>query len=91
MRQKIAAEHARLNKRLGKTVSKVEWDELFAFLMWLHHDHWTFPGCRELSFAGTGKRARMEIVPETGFGVLRDPEVEVFEGLRNLGAQTPEV
>ena len=91
MRQKITEERGWLKKRSGKTVSKVERDELSAFLSWLHDDHFTFLGYRELAFAGTGKRARLDIVPDSGLGVLRDPEVEVFEGLRNLGAQTPEV
>jgi glutamate dehydrogenase len=90
MRQKVVDELDRLKKNPPK-LAKAEVEEGAAFLSWVHDDHFTFLGYRELSFTGKGKRARIEVVPNSGLGVLRDPDVAVFEGLRNLGAQTPEV
>ncbi len=90
MRQKVVDELERLKQKPPK-LPKSELEEGAAFISWLYDDHFTFLGYRELSFAGTGKRAKMEVVPNSGLGVLRDPDVQVFEGLRNLGAQTPEV
>jgi len=90
MRQHIVEEIERLKKNPPK-LPKSEIEEGIAFLTWLYDDHFTFLGYRELSFTGRGKNARMEVVPNSGRGVLRDPDVPVFDGLRNLGAQTPEV
>ncbi len=90
MRQKVVDELDRLKKNPPK-LPNGEIKEGSAFLSWLYDDHFTFLGYRELSFSGTGKRARMEVVANSGLGILRDPDVRVFEGLRNLGAQTPEV
>ena len=91
MRQKILDELDRLKKKPPENVAKAERDEVSAFLAWLYDDHFTFLGYRELSFSGTGKKARINVAADSGLGVLRDPEIQVFEGLRNLGAQTPEV
>jgi glutamate dehydrogenase len=68
---------------------KAEIAEGLAFLQWLYDDHFTFLGYRDLTYAGTGKKAKM--TPGNGMGILRDDEFALFEGLRNLGAQTPEV
>ena len=65
--------------------------ETMAFLQWLHDDHFTFMGYREIDYSGTGKKARLEIVDGSGLGVLRDDERQVFDGLRNLGALPPEI
>ena len=59
--------------------------EMVAFVQWLHDDHFTFMGYREVAYKGSGKSARLQIVDQTGLGVLRDPDREVFEGLRDLG------
>ncbi len=91
MRQKILDELDRLKKSPPSKIQAAEIEEATAFLSWLHDDHFTFLGYRELSFTGAGKRARMNVTPDSGLGVLRDPEIQVFEGLRNLGAQTPDV
>ena len=91
MRQLVADEIGRLKKSAPIKIAKAEREELSAFLAWLYDDHFTFLGYREVSYSGTGKKARMTVVQDSGLGVLREPEVEVFEGLRNLGGQTPEV
>ncbi|MEX2616367.1 MAG: NAD-glutamate dehydrogenase [Alphaproteobacteria bacterium] len=90
MRHNIHAEMNRL-KTAPPQLEKAEIDEAVAFLEWLYDDHYTFLGYRRLDFIGTGKRARMAVVPGSGLGILRDPEVQVFEGLRNLGAQSQAV
>lgn len=59
--------------------------EARAFLQWLHDDCFTFLGYRKVAYEGKGKQARLSIEEETGLGILRDPQRQVFEGLRKLG------
>ena len=59
--------------------------EAIAFLKWMDDDHFTFLGYREYRFEGKGARAVSKIGAKSGLGLLRDPEVRVFKGLRNLG------
>jgi glutamate dehydrogenase len=59
--------------------------EAIAFLKWMDDDHFTFLGYREYRFEGRGARAVSKIDPKSGLGLLRDPEIRVFKGLRNLG------
>ena len=62
-----------------------------AFLKWLDDDHFTFLGYRQYNFEGKGEKAVTRVPAEGGLGVLRDPQVSVFEGLRNLGKLPVEV
>lgn len=91
MRARIQDDIALLKRKSPVKMAKAERDEISAFLTWLHDDHFTFLGYRELSYSGTGKQARVDVTPDSGLGVLRQSEVEVFEGVRNLGAQTAEI
>ncbi|MBT5263226.1 MAG: NAD-glutamate dehydrogenase [Rhodospirillaceae bacterium] len=59
--------------------------EICAFLRWIEDNNFTFLGVREYKYTGTGKSERMEVVEGSGLGVLRDPDVSVFDGLRELG------
>ena len=61
------------------------------FLRWMDDDHFTYLGYREFSFHGKGGSAVTKINKSRGLGVLRDPEVRVFDGLRNLGKLPPDV
>ena len=61
------------------------------FLDWLVDDHFTFLGYRSYSFTGKGARATAEITADSGLGVLRNEDVRVFDGLRAVGKQPPEV
>ncbi len=61
------------------------------FLRWMNDDHFTYLGYREFSFQGRGGNAVTKIHKTRGLGVLRDPEVRVFDGLRNLGKLPPDV
>jgi len=67
-------------------IPKREIREVSAFLEWLDDDNFTFLGFREYSFKGEGTEAVAEIDTDSGLGLLRDPGVSVFDGLRNLGA-----
>ncbi len=62
-----------------------------AFLKWLDDDHFTFLGYRHYNFEGKGDKAVTRVPAEGGLGVLREPQVSVFEGLRNLGKLPVEV
>ena len=68
-----------------------EISEGLEFLKWMNDDHFTFLGYREFTFHGRGGDAVTRIDKQSGLGVLRDPEVRVFDALRNLGKLPPEV
>ncbi len=55
------------------------------FLTWLDDDNFTFLGYREYRFGtGDGGGTGVDIVPESGLGVLRNDDYTVFDGLRNF-------
>ncbi len=68
-----------------------EIEEGIAFLQWMGNDHFTFLGCRQYSFEGEGDDAVARVLPDSGRGILRDEQVSVFDGLRNLGALPADV
>lgn len=84
-----------IKEELEKTQPKWQEDstvkETKAFLQWLHDDHFTFMGYRDINYVGSGKKAVLEIEKGSGLGILRDPSREVFEGLRRLGDLPPEI
>jgi glutamate dehydrogenase len=84
MRARCAEIMAELEDRPPK-LPHAEIAEAMAFLKWMDDDHFTYLGYREYRFEGTGARAVSRIDRKSGLGVLRDPEVRVFKGLRNLG------
>jgi glutamate dehydrogenase len=67
------------------------------FLRWVDDENFTFLGCRNYRFVrpdgtvGAEGANRLEVVAESGLGVLRDPGVRVFDGLRDLAELPPEV
>ncbi|UUX47982.1 NAD-glutamate dehydrogenase [Nisaea acidiphila] len=65
--------------------NREEVSEVVDFLRWIEDNHFTFLGYRELDYVGSGKTAKMQVVDGSGLGILRSPEVGVFDGLRNLG------
>ncbi|UCH74953.1 MAG: NAD-glutamate dehydrogenase [Rhodospirillales bacterium] len=65
--------------------------ESIEFLRWLLDDNFTFLGYREMDIEGKGKGARIKVRPETCLGLLGDPEISVFQGLRELGRLPLEV
>src|SRR3546814_5409898 len=60
-------------------------------LRWLDDDHLTYRGYREIVFQGSGANAVSKVSKARGLGILRDPEVRIFDGLRNLDKLPPDV
>jgi len=76
----------------GVPVDDAEAREVAAFLRWLDDDHFTFLGYREYGFTGEGEDAAMHAAEDTGLGILRDPDVMLFEGMRrHFGSLPPDV
>ncbi len=73
------------------TRSQEEIDEAIDFLQWVHDNHFTFLGYRVNDFVGEGTEAVINVLPDSGLGILRDPDTSVFARLRNLGQMPPEV
>ncbi|MBW7852394.1 MAG: NAD-glutamate dehydrogenase [Rhodospirillales bacterium] len=62
--------------------------EVRDFLRWLNDDHFTFLGYRSLTFAG---QQGIAVDGDSGLGILRSPDVRVFDEWRDLGAMPPEI
>jgi glutamate dehydrogenase len=65
--------------------------EGIAFLEWLTAGNFTFLGYREVRFESTRGSAEALLLDEDGLGLLRDHQVKIFDGLRNLGTLPPEM
>jgi glutamate dehydrogenase len=61
------------------------------FLDWLRNNNFTFLGYRCLKLGKRAGKLELNVVPATGLGVLHDAETFVFNNLRDLAAQPPEV
>ena len=72
-------------------VPVAELAESIQFLKWLVDDHFTFLGMRAQAFLGGAKRGRLEPVPESGLGILRDSEVRVLRRGGQMVSMTPEI
>ena len=69
---------------------KEEIDESLAFLQWLKQNHFTFLGTRDYAFEPAGD-GQLKPLPETGLGLLRDPERRVIRLGQDRATMTPEV
>jgi glutamate dehydrogenase len=62
--------------------SREELDEAVSFLSWLRNNHFAFLGCRTYTFGidenGMPERREPDILPDSGRGVLRDPDRSVL-------------
>ncbi len=65
--------------------------EAVAFLQWLDDNHFTYLGYREYGFREEEGRTDLKILPDRGLGILRKPEVSVFEGMRQFAALPPDI
>ena len=62
-----------------KGVQPEEVHEIRELLRWLHDNHFTFLGFREFTVSGSGKKAKVSMNRTSGLGVLRNPDVAIFE------------
>ncbi len=60
------------------------------FLRWLGDNNFTFLGYREYTAHLDGPAPRLLPIEASGLGILRDPEVQVFGGLRSAGVTSPQ-
>ncbi len=63
--------------------------EVRDFLRWIHDNHFTFLGFREVRFTGSGGKLRAGADKASGLGVLRNIENAVFSQLRAPGPLAP--
>ena len=90
MRRKVTEAVAALDdEAAGFPDSEVE--EARVFLKWLDDDNFTFLGYREYETVGADAESHMEVKRDSGLGILRDPAVHVFEGVRRLADLPAEV
>jgi len=52
--------------------------ETRAFLEWMRDDHFTFLGCRDYTYAGSGDSADVAIISGSGLGILRNDRRHVL-------------
>ncbi|NQW10723.1 MAG: NAD-glutamate dehydrogenase [Alphaproteobacteria bacterium] len=91
MRKTMVDVIAGIDKAPPSTMAKEDVDEVCAFLRWIEANHFTFLGYRAYDYVGAGTKAKMAIVDGSGLGILRSPEVSVFDGLRELGTLPEDV
>jgi len=89
MRQQIRAVLDELDRK-ALPVDPGETREIIAFLEWLEDDHFTFLGYRRYDFARSDEGLEISIVPDSGLGILRQPDVSVFDGARRYDRMSEE-
>lgn len=73
-------------------IAMEEIDESIAFLEWMRDNHFTLLGYAELTITGEGDHISAEQVPDSGLGVLRNPDAKLFRSRSNaLVAFSPEI
>jgi glutamate dehydrogenase len=65
--------------------------EVSRFLKWIEDDHFTFLGYREYAMTGKGEKASYQIVEGRSLGILKDPELRIFGGMRNQESMPTQV
>ena len=68
-----------------------EVEEGRALLEWMINDHFTFLGYREYDYLASTETERLEIVADSGLGLLRDPSRRVMDRAGGEAALSPEV
>ena len=72
-------------------VSEAERQESIALLEWLEAGNFTFLGVREFKLTGSVEAGVLDVMPDRGLGLLRDPEVRVLRRGTDQPHLTPEV
>ncbi|MGI9381985.1 MAG: NAD-glutamate dehydrogenase, partial [Methyloligellaceae bacterium] len=65
--------------------------ESLQFLKWLSDNNFTFLGMRAMAFVGGAEEGQLEPVPDSGLGILRDPDLRVLRRGTELVHMTPEI
>lgn len=91
MRARMAELTASIRDNPPKGIAPEDAAEAADFLGWLYDDRFTFLGYRRADFDGDSKRLKISIAPDSGLGILRDPERSIFEGLRRGTHLAPDV
>ncbi len=90
MRERMEEAIEDLNTRV-KGVQPEEVHEIRELLRWLHDNHFTFLGFREFTVSGSGKKAKVSMNRTSGLGVLRNPDVAIFEEYQQKNRLSPEI
>jgi glutamate dehydrogenase len=62
------------------------------FLAWVHNDNFTLLGCRDFQFdQGADAGDAITVDPDSGLGLLRNPDWRIFDAERDLAAMPAEV
>ncbi len=81
-------ETARIGEELGArppaAVDSEEVAEAIALLEWMRDGRFTFLGYRRYVFEGTGDEMQVRLDPDAGLGLLKNPKMKVFGGLRGI-------
>ncbi|WP_404325827.1 NAD-glutamate dehydrogenase [Aerophototrophica crusticola] len=72
-------------------IPQEEIQESLALLRWMDEDHFIFLGVREYRFGQAEGEETLDIQPGQGLGILRDDQINIFEGLRNFSQLPLEV
>ena len=91
MLQRAAHVIEECNTLKGAHPSAEEIEETRHFLHWLCNNNFTFLGYRGLKLATRAGKLELPVVPGSGLGILNNPDTFVFNNLRDLAAQPPEV
>ena len=81
-------EAQRIETELGAhppaAVAADEVSEAIALLEWMRDGRFTFLGYRRYVFHGSGEEMKVRLDPDAGLGLLKDPNIKVFGGLRGI-------
>lgn len=86
--ERVQAALAEIEKT-PKGVAVEDAGEVRDFLTWMLDNHFTFLGHRSHTF--TRKKGELVVSVEDGLGILRDPDILVFDELRHLSGLPDEV
>ena len=92
MRRRMAEalEHAAASKLQEAADENTE--EAREFLRWLDNNNFTYLGYRDIDLVQEGgKLTAIKVLPKSGLGVLRDPELRAFGGLRDANKQSSQI
>ena len=73
----------------GARYSAEEIHEAVEFLQWLTDDSFIYLGYREYAITGEGDDAVVDVVPDSGLGILSDQTISSFAGGVRLGDMRP--